>query len=131
MEDYKKIILDFKNTNAEQRIQAAFHLENIPTEEAVETLGKALETDPSPIARHEHAFVLGETASPKLASKFLMKAAESDSSVFVRHESILALATLGDNSIKPFIEKFLKDPDKHISESVEIALQRLKFTSKR
>ena len=57
-----------------------------------------------------------------------MKAIETDKSVFVRHEALLALATLVDNSFAPFIQKFLKDKNPDISESAEIALQRLKET---
>ena len=85
LKDYKKIILDTKNSSKEQRIQAAFHLENIADDESVKALAKALFTDPSPIVRHECAFALGETAHPKEAGKYLMKAIETDKSVFVRH----------------------------------------------
>ncbi len=129
MEDYAKTILDL-NENKAKRIRAAFKLENMGTDESVRILGKSLETDPSPIVRHEAAFALGETANPKVAGPFLMKAVENDKDVFVRHESLLALATLGDESFKPFIKKYLKDPDKHISESAEIALERFDLVDK-
>ena len=42
MTDYKKVILDVKNSSKESRIQAAFHLENIADDESVKALGKAL-----------------------------------------------------------------------------------------
>ncbi|MDP3728429.1 MAG: HEAT repeat domain-containing protein [bacterium] len=122
--DYKKSILDLSTTQ-EERIQAAFHLENIADEESIAAIAKALETDPSPIVRHECAFSLGETACPDLASWPLMKAVEQDPSIFVRHEALLALGTLGDTSFIPFIQKFLQDKDPEIRESAEISLQRL------
>jgi len=121
----KKDILDLKKSK-DARIQAAFKLENIADDESIDALSKALFTDPSPIVRHECAFALGETAYPKCAGPALMRAIENDKSVFVRHEALLALATLGDLSFIEFIEKYLDDSDPSISESAEIAIQRLK-----
>jgi len=126
-DDYANIILDL-NKNQEERIQAAFHLENAIKDENIRKLCKGLMTDPSPIVRHEFAFSLGETAHSELAAKYLMKAVEEDKNVFVRHEAILALATLGKERFIPFIEKFVKDPEPEMAESAEIALQRIKFT---
>jgi deoxyhypusine monooxygenase len=123
--DYKQVILDL-STRQEERIQAAFNLENIADDESIRVMAKAMFTDPSPIVRHECAFSLGETASPKLAGPYLMQAIENDPHVFVKHEALLALGTLGDKSFVPFIETFLKHPEAEVSESAEIALQRLK-----
>lgn len=122
--DYKRIILDLSTTQ-EDRIQAAFMLENSADKESIQALAKALETDPSPIVRHECAFSLGETACSSLAGPPLMKACEKDPNIFVRHEALLALGTLGDTSYIHFIQKFLQDKDAEIRESAEIALQRL------
>jgi deoxyhypusine monooxygenase len=121
--DWAKIALDLNRT-MEERIQAAFHLENA-SEENVKILCKGLMTDPSPIVRHEFAFSLGETGMPGLAGPYLMYAVEKDENVFVRHEAILALATLGKKEFIPFVRKFLKDPILEMAESAEIALQRL------
>lgn len=125
--DWKAIILD-QTRPQEERIQAAFHLENMPEDEAVELLAKALFTDPSPIVRHECAFSLGETAHSKLAAPYLMKSVETDQNIFVIHEALLALGTLGKEEFIPFIEKYLSDPRSEVSESAEIAIQRIKIT---
>ena len=122
--NYKHIILDLQ-ARKEDRIQAAFQLENHADDEAVDALGKALLTDPSPIVRHECAFSLGETGHPDKAGPYLMKAIAIDKSIFVVHEALLALATLGDAKYIPFIRQYLKDPRPEISESAEIALERL------
>jgi len=124
MTDYTHVILDLTKT-AEERIQAAFKLENIADTPSIEALGKALLTDPSPIVRHECAFALGETAAPTRASKYLTESIENDSHPVVKHEALLALATLGDRSAIPFIERWLNHPDLLVSESAEIAIQRL------
>lgn len=122
--DWKKILIDLTKTK-EERIQAAFHLENSAEDESVKIMGESLFIEPSPIVRHEIAFSLGETANSKLASKYLMKAIETDKNIFVRHEAILALATLGKKEFIPFIKKYLNDPEIEIAESAEIALQRI------
>ncbi|MEM3074647.1 MAG: HEAT repeat domain-containing protein [Candidatus Pacearchaeota archaeon] len=127
--DYAKIILDLTKTK-EERIQAAFHLENTDNEEHIRALGKALITDTSPIVRHEFAFSLGETGRADIAAKYLIYAIENDENVFVRHEAILALATLGKREFIPFIKKFLNSDELEIAESAEIALQRLKSKRK-
>ncbi len=125
--NWKRILLDL-NLTKEERIQAAFHLENTGDDESVRVMGKALFSEPSPIVRHEIAFSLGETSHPNLASKYLIKAIETDKNVFVVHEALLALATLGKKEFIPFIEKYLGDSRPEISESAEIALQRIMQT---
>ena len=122
--DHKTIILDSK-ARKEDRIQAAFHLENNADNASVAALGKALLTDSSPIVRHECAFSLGETGHPDKAALYLMKAIETDKSVFVVHEALLALATLGNQKFIPFIKQYLTHPNADIVESAEIALERL------
>lgn len=123
-QEWRKILLDLE-VSKEERIQAAFQLENAIEDESILSLCKALMTEPSPIVRHEIAFSLGETAHPTLAAKYLMKAVEEDENLFVRHEAILALATLGKPEFIPFVKKFLDDPAVEMAESAEIALQRL------
>ena len=123
-EEHAKIALDLRKTK-EERIQAAFQLENALKDESLLALCKGLMTDPSPIVRHEFAFSLGESAHPGLAAPYLMKAAENDKNIFVRHEALLALATLGRKEFIPFVRKFLDDPDLEMRESAEIALRRL------
>lgn len=125
--NWKEIVTDLSTTQ-EERIQAAFHLENEHNVEAVKALEKALAQEPSPIVRHELAFALGETGMIKEAAPVLVKAIQNDNDEFVVHEALLAISTLGDKSYIPFIEKWLADPNPHISESAEIALQRLRFT---
>ena len=130
IEKWAKMALDLNRTK-EERIQAAFHLENSPEEKHIRILAEGLMTDPSPIVRHEFAFSLGETAHSSLAAPYLMKAVEKDKNIFVRHEAILALATLGKKEFIPFVKKFLDDPIPEMAESAEIALQRINFTGEK
>src|SRR5438309_991607 len=50
--------------------------------------------DPSPLVRHEAAFVLGHIGEPSDAD--LLLGFINDPSPFVRHESLLAIAELGN-----------------------------------
>ncbi|MEM3112835.1 MAG: HEAT repeat domain-containing protein [Candidatus Pacearchaeota archaeon] len=126
-QELANIVLDLTKTR-EERIQAAFHLENAVNESSIRALGKALFTDPSPIVRHEFAFSLGECGHIELASKYLIKAVENDENIFVRHEAILALATLGKEEFIPFIKNFINDPIPEMAESAQIALERIRLT---
>jgi len=63
--EWADIVLDLTKTK-EERIQAAFHLENATDRENIGKLAKALFTDPSPIVRHEFAFALGENPDKRL-----------------------------------------------------------------
>lgn len=125
--DYANVVLDLSKTE-EERIQAAFHLENALDDDSLNVLIKGLFSDPSPIVRHEFAFSLGETSHPEIAGPALMKAVEEDENIFVRHEAILALATLGRPEFREFIEGYLDDPEPEMAESAKIALQRLDNT---
>lgn len=121
---YGDVVLDL-NRSMEERIQAAFKLEDCKKEENLMKLVKGLFVDPSPIVRHEFAFSLGETGRGDLVGKYLMKSVEEDENIFVRHESILALATLGDKEFIPFVKKFIDDPVLEMAESAQVALMRL------
>lgn len=125
-----QIVLDFNKTK-EERIQAAFALENSANPDDIRALCKGLEKDPSPVVRHEYAFSLGECAWPEIAGPALIKAVENDESIFVIHESLLALATLAKPEFIPFVEKYLHDQRPDIAESAEIALQRLNFANQK
>jgi len=114
MPDYTEVILDLTRSK-DERIQAAFQLENMADEAAIAALGKTLLTDPSPLVRHECAFSLGETAALKEAGPCLMEAAETDTSIFVVHEALMALGTLGDASFIPFVKRFLRDPRRDVA----------------
>lgn len=124
-DDWANDALDLTK-NKEERIQAAFHLENAAGDENLLKLCRGLLTDPSPIVRHEFAFSLGECGHPSLVLPYLEKAVEEDENIFVRHEALLAIGTLGKKESIPFVEKFLADPDPEMRESAEIALLRLR-----
>ncbi len=120
--DAKKL-LDRRNSK-EERVQAAFHLAGRRDKSSLQSLLQALLTDPSPVVRHECAFILGETKL-SYVGEFLMKAVENDASPLVKHEALSSLGSLGDPSYILFIQGYLDHPDEIIRESAEIAVERI------
>ena len=126
------ILMSFSGTS-EQRIQAIFHQLFDNSNNSINILCNTLQYDPSPIVRHEAAYILGEKHNP-LAVDVLIKVIETDSHKIVIHESALALANLGNIAYpksEHTLQKLLQYPDEDVVDTVEIALQRLdmKMTS--
>lgn len=119
--------------SSEQKIQAIFHLLFDSSDDGIEKLNSILLSDPSPIVRHEAAYILGEKSNA-LAVPVLIKAITTDSAAIVVHESALALANLGQIAY-PLSQKILSDllnnPDENIVDTAEIALQRLEMKLKK
>lgn len=122
--DYEEIVLDHQRSK-EERVQAAFNLANKRGKKPLEVLVRAMQTDLSPVVRHECAFILGET---KLAhiGQYLMEAVENDPAPIVKHEALSALGSLGDSSYIPFIKRYLDHPDQIIRDTAEMAIERIK-----
>jgi hypothetical protein len=82
-----------------------------------------LRNDPSPVIRHEAAFLLGALRA-KQAVRVLMKAVRVDKSDLVRHESIEALGDLGTNTkqVRGFLRHLCADINPFIIDTAEIAL---------
>lgn len=112
----------------EERIQFIFQSQNDATDVRLVKVGYLLENDPSPIVRHEAAYVLGEVNS-EVSSKFLLHAIQNDPNRFVVHESALALGNLGDISFLDDLTKLLEHPDHDVVLTAEIAIERLKMKS--
>ena len=123
-ESMRDIMDDLSIRNKEKRIQASFLLMEDASTESVEFLIKCLHREPSPIVKHEIIFSLGEAIHYKVVPE-LIKVLETDTNFFTIHESLLALGTIGDKKSETIIRKFLNDKEVEISESAEIALERL------
>ncbi len=114
---------------SEQRIQSIFHLLFDDSNKSIDILNKVLEKDPSPIVRHEAAYILGEKEN-KLAVKPLIDAIESDTHKIVIHEAALALANLGKLGYpesEKILQHLLDHPDGDVADTAQIAIQRLQM----
>lgn len=126
--EHSGILTSFSGSS-EQRIQAIFHLLFDESDEAIKILDRTLQNDPSPIVRHEAAYILGEKDN-KLCVEPLIRAIQNDNHKIVIHESLLALANLGKIGF-PESEEIIRsqqlnvDPD--VVDTAEIALQRFRM----
>lgn len=116
-----------KSTSISAKMSALFYLRGLDTPEAALELQECL-TRTSVLMDHEIAYILGQMRQP-VSVAFLFSLAEDLSiSDIVRHEAIEALGNFEDPSFIPRLEKYLDDPNKIVSESAVLAIQKLKET---
>jgi len=101
-------------------------LADIKNEQAVPSLCRPLQKDPSPLVRHEAAFALGQLGF-KSAVPALLEAMKNDESVLVRHECAVALGSIGDERSRNGLVEALDDPNEDVRLSAECALADLDF----
>lgn len=120
----EEAIKNLTNSNKENRIQASFMLMEDASENSIDILIEALNNEPSGIVKHEIIFSIGESIANKAVPE-LLKVLKKEKNVFALHETILALATIGNKRAEGSIRLFLNHEDPNISETAEIALERL------
>ena len=123
LENAKEYLLDLKRT-MEERIQSSFILMEEGSINSLNILIEAYHQEPNSIVKHEIVFSLGESASQK-AADILAKGIMTENNDFVIHETLLALSTLGFKEYCSIIQEFINHPSSEVSESAEIALERL------
>ncbi|EWM26777.1 deoxyhypusine hydroxylase-like protein [Nannochloropsis gaditana] len=103
------------------RYRAMFSLRNRNTTEAVAALAQGLK-DPSPLFRHEVAYVFGQMQNP--ASVPALKAVLEDGTEhrMVRHEAAEALGAVGGADCEGVLARFVRDEEVVVRESCEVAL---------
>jgi deoxyhypusine monooxygenase len=104
------------------RIHAVCILAEIGTEQCIAALAKVLRDDPSPLARHEAAFTIGQ-----LGLKPAVPVLLDDPSPIVRHESAVALGSIGDQTAREPLKTALDDSDEDVRVSALLALADLDF----
>lgn len=119
----KQYLLDL-NRKMEERIQSSFILREEGSINSLNILIKAYHQEPNAIVKHEIVFSLGESAS-KMAADILAKGIMTEENDFVIHETLLALSTLGYKKYCSVIQEFVNHSSSEVSESAEIALERL------
>jgi deoxyhypusine monooxygenase len=112
-----------------ERFRILFMLKNIGGKEAIDAIAMAF-GDESALLKHECAYCLGQLedahAIPVL-SAVLENTAENP---MVRHEAAEALGAIGDDRVKSLLERFVTDPAREVSETCQIAVDRLNYYQK-
>ncbi len=87
--------------------------------------------DPSPLFRHEIAFVFGQLSHPASIPSLIETLSNTKEESMVRHEAAEALGTLGDeDGVEDLLKGFLNDPEQVVRDSVVVALDMADFEKK-
>lgn len=99
---------------------------SIKPENSFEILRKVILNDPSPVIRHEVAFILSKLKE-KRAVDLLVKIVETDPSDLVRHEAIESLGDLEiiNEKVTNLLKSLLHDKNPFIRDTAEVALNTL------
>lgn len=126
---YCSNILSSSEESLAKRFRALFTLRNIITKDSIDAIGKVLLNDDSALLKHECAYCMGQMREP-LAIPYLIEAIQDESQhPMVRHESGEALGAIGkpNDNIIQLLHKYSKHPVRELSETCDLALDRLKW----
>jgi deoxyhypusine monooxygenase len=104
-----------------ERYKAMFSLRNNRSKAAVLALCKGLE-DPSPLFRHEVAYVLGQLAHPASATALMASVTKEGEHEMVRHEAAEAIGAIGTEECVEFLQKYVNDGTVMLKESCIVAI---------
>ena len=118
-----------------ERYKAMFSLRNCGSRGAVLALCTGLR-DPSPLFRHEVAYVLGQLSHAAATEPLKARVADAAEHDMVRHEAAEALGAIGTPEATQFLEGFAKEggdgeKGRMLRESVAVALDAADYFSDR
>ncbi|CAG2181147.1 unnamed protein product, partial [Oppiella nova] len=144
-------VLNDANRPIGQRFRALFTLRNIGGTGSVDQICECLLADESALLKHECAYCLGQiqdTHAIPVLNRVLANTAEHP---MVRHEAAEALGAIGDrqsldvlkvridcvdlsvtsvaNCLSSYVQKYLNDSNKSVSETCSLAIQRIEYLS--
>ncbi|KAL7422040.1 deoxyhypusine hydroxylase [Cryptotrichosporon argae] len=111
-----------------ERFRALFMLKAVGGDEVVQIVAEGLK-DPSPLLKHELAYVLGQLKLPSalpILSDVLVNAAGAHCAM-VRHEAAEALGAIGSLDSLPVLRRYLDDPAREVRETCEIAVDKIVY----
>lgn len=85
--------------------------------------------DPSPLLKHELAYVLGQLLNTR-ALPTLSRVLENPTGehcAMVRHEAAEALGAIGAEESLPILRKYMQDENREVRETCEVAVGKIEF----
>ncbi|WWD17014.1 deoxyhypusine hydroxylase [Kwoniella shandongensis] len=116
------------STPLHERFRALFMLKAVGGDEVVDIVSEGL-ADPSPLLKHELAYVLGQLGNLRalpVLSKVLINPTGEHCSM-VRHEAAEALGALSAEEGLEVLKRYLDDPSREVRETCEIAVGKIVF----
>ena len=108
------------------RYRAMFTLRNLDSDESALALCAGFQ-DPSPLFRHEVAYVLGQMQREVTVPALTDVLTNTDEHRMVRHEAAEALGAIGGEEVELILGEFLDDAEVVVTESCEVALDTLDY----
>lgn len=130
-EEVIEALLDLSKPIA-QRMRAVFYLRTMGGDDSIAALCKALgNKEGTCLFRHEIAYVLGQMQAKQAIPALVAVLEDSSDDPIVRHESGEALGAIAEPSTLPVLEKFSNDERPEVSETCQIAADRLRWVIER
>lgn len=107
------------------RFRSLFALKHIGGIKAIEAIGGAF-NDPSVLLKHELAYVLGQMKDVRAIPILDGVLADEEQDPMVRHEAAEALGAIGSKDSLPILEQYKQHANPAISETCEIAIDRIR-----
>lgn len=123
-------VLNDCNKALDERFRALFTLRGIATREAIEEISRCF-TDSSVLLKHECAYCLGQVGDTGALSVLMDVLGNLQEDAMVRHEAGEALGAIGDPSVSDILKKFSTDSALEVSETCQIALERMNWLEDR
>ncbi|XP_077232146.1 uncharacterized protein LOC143866861 [Tasmannia lanceolata] len=123
-----QLLADDKESLA-KRFRALFTLRNIICPESIDAIGKVLINDESDLLKHECAYCMGQMKDPYAIPYLVDTIKDEKQHPMVRHESGEALGAIGRHTdeILSLLQKYSKHHVRELSETCDLALDRLKW----
>ncbi|RDI76291.1 Uncharacterized protein Vi05172_g13715 [Venturia inaequalis] len=131
--ELEKVLLD-TNLPLFHRYRSMFALRDLASPPTLPTATPAVLSlakgfaDPSPLFRHEIAFVFGQLSHPASIPSLVAALGNQNEMAMVRHEAAEALGSLGEEEgVEDVLKGFLEDPVEVVRESVVVALDMAEY----
>ena len=109
-----------------ERFRALFTLRGIATAQAIQHIERCF-SDPSALLKHECAYCLGQIQDPQALPALKRVLQDTSEDAMVRHEAGEAIGAIGEQSMCVFLEQFVEDPSPEVSETCQLALDRIRW----
>ena len=119
-------VLNDRDKPLDERFRALFTLRGIATREAIQQISNCF-SDPSALLKHECAYCLGQIGDTAALSVLTDVLGDLQQDSMVRHEAGEALGAIGDPKVKDILEKYSTDSSREVSETCQVALERIKW----
>ncbi|KAJ8880773.1 hypothetical protein PR048_017244 [Dryococelus australis] len=109
-----------------ERFRALFTLKNIGGLSSIECIKQCFD-DTSALLKHELAYCLGQMQDKSAIPILKSVLDDRNQEPMVRHEAAEALGAIASPELQEFLETFLDDPVVEVSETCQLAVERLKW----